>query len=110
MFLVPQKIVYYVTKSGKSPFIEWFEDLDFSLQTIIRKRIRRLELGNFGDCESLGDGVFELKMHIGAGYRIYFGREKRSIILLIMGGDKSTQNRDIKKAKLIWEDCQNDKK
>jgi putative addiction module killer protein len=68
----------------------------------IRRRLDRLELGNFGDTQPVGEGVYELRLHFGAGYRIYFTRVENTIIVLIGGGDKSTQKNDITKAKEIW--------
>lgn len=75
---------------------------DITAQSRIQKRIRNLELGNLGDCKSLGDGVFELRLHFGAGYRVYFGEEKGSIVILLCGGSKRTQDKDIKLAKEYW--------
>jgi len=63
-----------------------------------------VRLGNFGDCKSLGDGVFELRMTFGPGYRVYFGREGEQVIVLLCGGDKSTQDKDIGRAKAAWTD------
>lgn len=71
-------------------------------QNRIRARLDRLEKGNLGDYQSVGSGVFELRLHFGAGYRIYFGEVDRTIILLLCGGDKSTQGRDIEQAKEYW--------
>ncbi len=110
MILTAIEIQYYVTKSGRSLFIEWFEKLDYNTQNIVRKRLRRIELGQFGDCENVGGGVFELRIHYASGYRIYFAYENKLVILLILAGDKATQMRDIKKAKMIWEELKNDKK
>lgn len=73
----------------------------------IRKRILRIEDGNLGDYKSLGDGVFELRFFFGAGYRVYFGIIGETVVLLLCGGDKSTQNKDIKKAKEIWKEVEN---
>ena len=67
-----------------------------------RTRLDRLEGGNFGDCQSVGSGVFELRLHFGPGYRVYFGEVDRTIVLLLCGGDKSTQTRDIQRAKTYW--------
>lgn len=61
-------------------------------------RIRSAEAGNFGDCEPVGKGVSEMKIHYGPGYRVYHSREGETIYLLLCGGDKSTQKKDIKKA------------
>ena len=110
MFLIPQQFIYYVTKKGDSPFIKWFEGIDHSVEQIIRKRLERVKLGNFGDCENLGEGVFELRIHFGAGYRIYFGRDGREVVLLLCGGDKVSQSQDIRRAKFFWEDYKNENK
>ncbi len=64
-------------------------------------RIRSAEAGNFGDCESVGDGVSEMRIHYGPGYRVYYCREGEVVYLLLCGGDKSTQKRDIKHAKSL---------
>lgn len=67
-------------------------------------RIDRLQLGNFGNCKSVGDGIFELKIDYGPGYRIYFSKIKRQAVILLSAGDKSTQSGDLKKAKLYLDD------
>ena len=81
----PIEIQYYRTPNGKQPFTEWFESIrDKNTQNRIDKRLERLEDGNFGDCQSVGEGVFELRFHFGPGYRIYFVLEikhrKRGIL------------------------------
>ena len=99
----PRDIEVYETLNGQVPFTEWFASIqDTKTQTRIRGRLDRLEKGNFGDCESVGSGVFELRLHFGPGYRIYFGEVGRTIVLLLCGGDKSTQARDIQRAKTYW--------
>lgn len=73
----------YVTPSGKIPFLEWLNSLkDTTTRLRIRRRIDRLELGNFGDCEPVGDGVCELRLFFGSGYRIYFGELDDEIVIL----------------------------
>ena len=98
------KIVIYTTQTGKAPFKEWLEKLDGKTRGITRTRIDRVRLGNFGDCKVLkdGEGVSELRISFGAGYRVYFGRDGRTLIVLLVGGDKSSQKRDITKAKEYW--------
>lgn len=91
------------TDEGKVPFEEWYNSLKDKITKVkVRRRLDRISLGNFGDSQSVGDGVYELRLHFGAGYRIYFTRVENTIIVLIGGGDKSTQKSDITKAKAIW--------
>lgn len=89
---------------GRKPFTEWFRRLkDKEVKAVILGRLDRIaEYGNFGDSRSLGDEVFELRIHRGPGYRIYFGLERSQVILLLLGGDKSSQDRDVAKAKKLW--------
>lgn len=87
------------------PFDEWFDSLrDVKTQTIINKRLNRLSLGSLGDYRSVGEGVCELRIDFGPGYRIYFGQIGTAIVLLLCGGDKSTQDQDIRKAQEYWTD------
>lgn len=93
----------YRTKEGKEPFIDWLESLrDRTGRANITNRLNRVVLGNYGDCEPVGDGVYELRIHYGPGYRVYFSDQKDTIILLLIGGSKHTQSSDIKKAKQFW--------
>ena len=99
----PQEIRVYQTPNGREPFNEWLNSIrDTNTQDRIQARLARLEDGNFGDCRSVGVGVFELRIHFGAGYRIYFGQVGNTIVLLPCGGDKSSQTRDIELAKTYW--------
>lgn len=93
----------YETIKGRVPYDEWFEDLDENTQARIDARLDRVSLGNLGDCKNVGNGVHELRLFFGPGYRIYFGQFQNRIILLLCGGDKSTQSRDIKKAQILWQ-------
>lgn len=95
----------YETKQGKRPFSEWLSSLkDLKAKAKVRLRLDRLAMGNFGDCEPVGDGVSELKIDFGPGYRVYFGRIGRTCVLLLMGGSKRGQQGDIEKAKAYFED------
>lgn len=95
----------YIAPDGSEPFNTWLDGIRNKLaQTRIRFRLRQLEIGNFGDCEAVGNGVLELRVHIGAGYRVYCARHGNELILLLCGGDKRTQDSDIKRAKLMWDD------
>jgi putative addiction module killer protein len=105
MEIQPQEIRQYIKSNGKIPFDEWLESLKvLKTRTKIETRLKRLKLGNFGDCKSVGEGVYELRINYGSGYRIYFGKIGKIIILLLCGGDKSSQNQDILKAKEYWND------
>ncbi len=73
-------------------------------QARIRERLRRVQTGNFGDCEPVGAGVIELRIHVGAGYRVCFGRYGSALVLLLYGGDKHSQPDDIRHAKEHWLD------
>ncbi|MGX2956418.1 type II toxin-antitoxin system RelE/ParE family toxin [Ursidibacter arcticus] len=85
-------------------FSDWLENLSDQLAVLhIVKRIERARLGNFGDNKSVGDGVFEMRITQGKGYRIYYARKGEITYLLISGGDKSTQQSDIEKAKVMWQ-------
>jgi len=72
----------------------------------ILKRLYRIESGNYGDCKNLGDGVNELRFFFGAGYRVYFGEDGDTIVILLCGGDKDSQRKDIEKAKVYWKEYQ----
>ena len=92
-------IRFYVDSSAKCPFEEWLGSLkDSKARMRIRARIARLELGNFGDCKGLRDGVQEIRIDYGPGYRVYLSRQGRVIILLLCGSDKREQERAIEKA------------
>ena len=97
----------YQERSGKQPFRDWLYSLrDIRTQARIEKRLRRISHGNLGDTKSVGNGVFELRFDIGPGYRIYYGRVGNTVILLLCGGDKSSQKKDIEQAKTMWNDYQ----
>lgn len=85
-------------------FSSWLSALrDIRARARIVNRIKSAELGNFGDVEAVGDGISEMRIHVGAGYRVYFIKQERIVYLLLCGGDKSTQKRDIAKAKTMRE-------
>ena len=101
----PKEVRRYSTSEGKVPFDEWFYSLrDAKAQVKIKLRLERVELGNLGDFRSVGEGVCELRIDYGPGYRVYFGQIGNIIVILLLGGDKSTQNRDISKAIEYWND------
>ena len=101
---------FYRTSDGREPFVEWLDELrDARARQKIQARLVRVRLGNFGDCEPVGQGVLELKINFGPGYRIYFGRDGNEIVILLCAGDKSSQQNDIKNAKACWEDYKREK-
>lgn len=89
-------------ENGKSPFANWFDSLDNVTADRVDDYIRRLGLGNFGSAKALQEGVFELKMDFGPGYRVYFGRDGKTIIILLGGGSKRRQSADIAAAIERW--------
>ena len=99
------ELVYYREENGRSPFIDWLTALrDKLAKARIAARLRQIESGNFGDAKAVGEGVTELRIHIGAGYRVYCGRHGQDWVILLCGGNKSSQPRDIVRAKAYWED------
>lgn len=104
MEATPRTLKYYRTEEGSEPCLEWLRDLkDARGRAKIRTQLNRIEGGNFSNCEPVGEGVHELKVNFGPGYRVYFGTHGDDVILLL-GGDKGSQERDIPKAKRFWED------
>lgn len=98
-------IAIYETEDGKRPFKLWLDSLrDKIMVARINARLSRVELGNFGDAKSVGNGVMELRLIFGSGYRIYYGIDGKKLVVLLTGGDKSTQNKDIKTAHDYWSD------
>jgi putative addiction module killer protein len=95
----------YLTRSGRDVFGEWLSGLkDDRTRAKIVVRIDRLSLGNFGDCKSLGGGLFELRINWGPGYRVYYAAVGGACVLLLCGGDKRKQSADIKRALGYFED------
>jgi putative addiction module killer protein len=98
-----RRVRIYRTRDGGVPYLDWFDALrDRRAKQKIGARIGRLRLGNFGHARSVGEGVFELKIDFGPGYRVYLGQDGVELVILLCGGDKSTQNADIKQAKAAW--------
>jgi putative addiction module killer protein len=102
MDISPVKVEYYETEAGRCPFEEWLHALPGPIQARIDHRLTRLCRGLFGDSKYLGEGVYELRFHIGPGYRIYYGIHERTLVLLLEAGDKKNQTRDIEVARYFW--------
>jgi putative addiction module killer protein len=95
----------YQTTDGKTPLTVWLKGLrDGSTRGRIVARLDRLKAGLLGDWKTVGNGVFELRIDHGPGYRVYYGQEGKTLILLLCGGDKSTQVKDIETAHAYWKD------
>ena len=100
-----RELEVYITEEGRAPFLDWRNALrDVRGRAKIRTRLDRVQLGNFGDCGGVGGGVEELRIDYGPGYRVYFGQVSSKVVLLLCGGDKSTQAEDIREAKNYWKD------
>lgn len=99
------QISIYKPHSRIAPFEKWFSSLkDNKAKQIIQARLDRAVMGNLGDYKSLGQDVFELRIDYGPGFRVYFSIQGQRILLLLIGGDKKTQSKDITKAKLYLDD------
>lgn len=101
------EILRYVTSDGKDVFGEWLTSLsDKRVAAKVAVRINRLAAGNFGECKALREGVWELKIDYGPGYRVYYAKSGRTCVLLLCGGDKRKQAADINRAIEYWQDYQ----
>jgi putative addiction module killer protein len=99
------ELVHYQERSGKYPFKEWIASVrDEMAKARIAFRLFQVESGNLGDCKPVGEGVIELRIRVGAGYRVYCGRRGQQYVILLCGGDKSSQAKDIDRAKGFWAD------
>jgi putative addiction module killer protein len=105
------EIQHYLTASGKDLYQQWLDGLkDLKARVVIQRRIDRVVNGNFGDHRFCEEGVWELKIDFGPGYRVYYAQAGATIVLLLCGGSKRTQSVDIKDAVRYWGDCQRRKK
>jgi len=106
---VPE-ISYYVALSGLQPFAAWFADLEPVARAKVTRAIVRLEQGNFSNVKSVGEGVLEYRIDFGPGYRVYFGRDGEALVILLTGGTKKRQQRDIDAAHAFWQDYKQSKR
>jgi len=104
-FITPKEVVAFRTRNGQVPFEEWLDDLDDKRAVArVLARLARVRRGNLGDCKPVGEGVSELRVDYGPGYRVYFGQKGRTLVVLLCGGGKRTQDRDIRLAKQFWQE------
>lgn len=99
----------YLDERGRSPFARWFNKLDAQTAVRIRVALARLEMGSAADIKGLGGGVYEYRLHFGAGYRVYFGKEGDALVILLVGGSKQRQSADVANAKALWRDYEDRK-
>jgi putative addiction module killer protein len=98
-------LIVYEQAQGQRPYNKWFDSLrDKRVQSRIITRLGHVQAGNLGDCKSVGEGVIELRIDAGPGYRIYCGRSGTTLVVLLCGGDKGSQDKDIGRAKEFWAD------
>jgi putative addiction module killer protein len=101
------EIRHYLTSDEKDIYLEWHLKLrDMTARIAVDRRVNRVELGNFGDHEFCRDGVWELRIDVGPGYRVYYALAGKTVVLLLCGGDKRKQNADINRACEYWQDWQ----
>lgn len=98
------ELVVYVAVDGKAPFADWFDGLDTAAALKVRTALARIETGNFGDVKPVGQGVSERRIPFGRGYRVYFGQDGNMRVILLCGGTKTRQSKDIAQAKAYWDD------
>ena len=104
------EIRYYVAADGTEPFAEWFVALDPLARAKVTRAIARMEQGNFSNAKGVGEGVLEYRIDFGPGYRVYFGRDGDSLVILLTGGTKKRQQRDIDTAHAYWRDYKQSKR
>lgn len=107
----PKELVFYADENGNEPFQLWLDGLrDARNRRRIISRLVRVQQGNYGDVEPIGEGLSELRFFFGAGYRVYFGEDAGNIVVILCGGDKSSQSQDIENAKAYWQEYNNNAK
>jgi len=104
------EVTQYEETGGECPFADWFLQLDTRAALKVRTAIARMEAGNLGDVKSVGGGVSERRIDFGPGYRLYFGRDGKRLVVLLAGGTKQRQQRDIERAQAYWADYQRRKR
>ena len=101
------EVIEYEDISGRNPFRRWFEGLNAAAAARVERALNRMERGNLSNAKSVGQGVSEYRIHFGPGYRIYFGRHGDRLIILLGGGTKQRQHRDIESARTYWREYRN---
>ena len=104
------RVVHYVARDGRDHFGRWLQAQTYQTRVRLQSRINRIKLGNFGDHRGVGRGVSELRIHFGPGYRVYYGRDGDDLVLLLAGGTKNRQARDIQQAQALWSEYRQEKR
>ncbi len=104
------RVVHFVSEDGTDYFDEWLQDQDAETRARIQTRIDRVELGNFGDHKKVGKGVSELRIDFGPGYRVYYGLDSEKLVILLVGGTKKRQSRDVVTAQACWKAYKQEKR
>jgi putative addiction module killer protein len=104
------QVIEYLDESGQSPFAQWFEDLDVQAAAKVATALYRMEQGNFSNVKGVGSGVFEYRIDFGPGYRVYFGKDGDTIVILLGGSTKKRQSLAIANAIGTWNDFKRRKK
>ena len=104
------EIRYYVAEDGSQPFAEWFADMEPVARAKVARAITRMEQGNISNVKPVGEGVLEYRLDFGPGYRVYFGRDGAALVVLLTGGTKKRQQRDIENARTCWQDYKDRKR
>ena len=98
------ELLFYMASDGASPFEKWFSALDAAVAAKVTVAVSRLEQGNLSNVKTVGEGVLEYRIDWGPGYRVYFGRDGATLVILLTGGTKQRQQQDIEAAKAMWTD------
>ena len=104
------RVVQYVSRDGKNHFGEWLRGQTSRIRARVQSRIDRVMVGNFGDHRGLGQGVSELRIHTGPGYRVYYGRDGNDLVIVLAGGTKRRQAGDIARAQTLWREYKQEKR
>src|SRR5712692_3836352 len=98
------EILEYLDWNDRSPYAEWFEDLSAPAAAKVAVAITRMAMGNFSNVKGVGGGVYECRVNFGPGFRIYLGKDGERLVILLAGGTKKRQQKDIEDAKARWQD------
>ena len=98
------RVKEYITEQGRNPFQRWFRKLTADQGDRVNTALSRMITGQLQDTKHVGNGVYELRLHMGPGFRIYYGHDGKELIVLLIGGDKSSQRRNIDQAQRFWRD------